>query len=66
MSGKQDKESRRVKQSIDKLTKRALLDVEAERRQLTPLVIAKYNKAINELSLRKRVAICWRIIRGIA
>jgi len=62
MSGKKDKESRRVKLSIDKMARQAHLEVEAERKQLTPLVIEKYNDAINNLSLWKRLAVCWRVL----
>lgn len=62
MSGKKDKESRRVLRKINEVARRANLDVEAERKQLTPLVIKKYNEAINALPLWKRLAVCWRVL----
>ena len=66
MSGKKNKESRRVKVGVVKIAKQALLEVEAERNRLTPLVIEHYNKAINKLPLRKRIIICWNILWGDA
>ncbi len=62
MSGKKDKESRRVLNKINKVVRNAQLEVEEERNRLAPLVIRKYHEKINELPLRKRTVIIWRII----
>jgi len=57
MSGKQAKESRRIKANVDKHFKTV-------QKAMVPGILKAYREGIQKLPLRKRLVVCYKILTG--